>query len=100
MTIKVGIFGFAHGHVNMYCNQWRDNPAMEVQVTAAWDHDAARLEQNIKTYGLRPYSDAQSFLQDPDVQAVIIAAETSYHAELVECAAAAGKPIVLQKPMA
>jgi hypothetical protein len=100
MAIKVGIFGFAHGHVNAYCNQWRDNPGMDISVVAAWDHDAARLEQNAKTYGLRTYADKGAFLNDPDVQAVIIAAETSLHAELVELAAAAGKPIVVQKPMA
>ena len=34
-----------------------------------------------------------------DVDAVVIAAETSLHAELVEKAAAAGKAIVLQKPI-
>ena len=100
MTIKVGIFGFAHGHVNAYCNQWRDNPSLGVQVVAAWDHDATRLERNSQTYGLRAYSDRQAFLKDPDVQAVVIAAETSLHAQLVELTAAAGKPIVLQKPMA
>jgi len=100
MAIKVGIFGFAHGHVNAYCNQWRDNPGMDVSVVAAWDHDAARLEQNAKNYGLRAYADKEAFLKDPEVQAVIIAAETSLHADLVELAAAAGKPIVVQKPMA
>ena len=35
-----------------------------------------------------------------DVQAVVIGAETAYHADLVEQAAAAGKAIVLQKPLA
>src|SRR6266508_2149700 len=100
MTMKVGIFGFAHGHVNAYCNQWRDNPSMNISVVAAWDHDPKRLEQNASAYGLRAYDDPEAFLKDADVEAVIIAAETSLHAELVERAAAAGKPIVLQKPMA
>ncbi len=58
MTIKVGILGFAHGHVNMYCNQWRDNPALGISVVSAWDHDAARLDQNAKAYGLRACADA------------------------------------------
>ena len=34
-----------------------------------------------------------------DIDAVVIAAETAYHADMVELAAAAGKAIVLQKPM-
>lgn len=100
MTIKVGILGFAHGHVNAYCNQWRDIPALDISVVAAWDHDAARLSQNATTYGLHPYADAGTLLADSEVDGVIIAAETSLHAELVERAAAAGKAIVLQKPVA
>jgi predicted dehydrogenase len=100
MTIKVGILGFAHGHVNAYCNQWRDNPGLDISVVAGWDHDATRLAQNAKTYGFQPYADAGALLTGAGVDAVIVSAETSRHAELVECAAAAGKAIVVQKPIA
>lgn len=100
MTINVAILGFAHGHVNMYCNQWRDHPEWGVKVVAAWDHDAARLSQNAQTYGLQAYDDAGALLAQAGADAVIIAAETSLHAELVERAAEAGKAIVLQKPIA
>jgi predicted dehydrogenase len=41
-----------------------------------------------------------TLLARSDVQAVIIAAETSLHADIVEKAAVTGKAIVLQKPMA
>ncbi|HOU14661.1 MAG TPA: Gfo/Idh/MocA family oxidoreductase [Anaerolineae bacterium] len=98
--VNVGIFGFAHGHVNAYCNRWREHPEMGARVVAGWDHDAARLQKNCADYGLRAYADADALLADPDVQAVIVSAETSLHADLVERAAAAGKAIVLQKPMA
>ena len=99
MPIKIGILGFAHGHVNMYCNQWRDNAALDVSVTAGWDHDTARLEQNAKTYDFTPYTDVKALIQS-GVDAVVVSAETSLHAELVEQAAAAGKAVILQKPMA
>jgi len=100
MPVKIGILGFAHGHVNLYCNQWRDTPAHDIAVIAGWDHDAARLEQNAGTYRFTPYADAQTLLTQAGVDAVVVAAETSLHAELVEQAAAAGKAIILQKPMA
>ncbi len=100
MTIGVGILGFAHGHVNAYCNQWRDTPDLGVSVAAGWDHDAERLKQNASTYGFRPYASAADLLADPGVAAVVIASETSLHADLAVQAAAAGKAIVLQKPMA
>ena len=100
MAVGVGILGFAHGHVNSYCTQWRANPAHEVAVVAGWDHDAQRLEQAVANYGLRSYADPGHLLTDPAVQAVVIGAETSLHADLVERATAAGKAIILQKPMA
>ena len=86
--------------MNSYCNRWREHPEMGVNVIAGWDHDAARLEQAVANHGVQPYADVDALLANDDVQAVIVAAETSLHADLVEKAADAGKAIVLQKPMA
>ena len=44
MAIKVGILGFAHGHVMSYGGQWLAHPELEVEMKAGWDHDAQRLE--------------------------------------------------------
>ncbi len=100
MTINVGILGFAHGHVNAYCTEWQQKPEHAINLVAAWDHDAARLAKNAESYGIQPYTKIEDFLAHPNLQAVVIAAETSLHAELVEKAAAAGKIIALQKPLA
>jgi predicted dehydrogenase len=100
MSINVGILGFAHGHVAMYCTQWKQNPALDINLVAAWDHDAARLNKNTDTFGIQGYADLDEFLARPDMPAVVIGAETSLHADVVEKAAAAGKMIALQKPIA
>jgi len=100
MTIGVGILGYAHGHVGAYIAQWRERPELAVNVVAAWDHDAARLEKNAGPLKLATYATAGDLLANPAVQAVVISSETSRHAELVEQAAAAGKAIVVQKPIA
>ncbi len=100
MSIQAGILGFAHGHVNFYITQWQAHPEYDLQVTAGWDHDPARLATAVKTFGIHPCDSVDELLSRQDVQAVVITAETSLHAELVEKAAAAGKPIVLQKPLA
>jgi predicted dehydrogenase len=99
MRLGVGILGFAHGHVGPYIAQWREHPEYGVDVVAGWDHDAARLEKNVAPLKLRAYAQVQALLADAAVQAVVITAETSRHAELVEQAAAAGKAIILQKPI-
>jgi len=96
----IGILGFAHGHVNAYCRNWRETPEFGVRAAAGWDHDVARLERAASAHGLEPCSTVDEVLARDDVPTVLIAAETSMHAELVEAAAAAGKTIILQKPIA
>jgi len=100
MKINVGILGFAHGHVNAYCTQWTQNPEYKINVVAAWDQDPARLAKNAAAFNLQAYDDIDAFLAHAGMQAVVIASETSMHAELVERAAAAHKMIALQKPIA
>ena len=92
MTLRLGILGFAHAHVNLYCAEWRQTGA--VQLVAGWDHDASRAQKS----GLAVAGSVAELLARVD--AVVIAAETSRHADLVEQAAAAGKAIILQKPIA
>jgi predicted dehydrogenase len=90
--MKLGILGFAHSHINMYLAEWRKTGAVEL--TAGWDHDVKRAEKS----GIPVCATIPELLAK--VEAVVIAAETSRHADLVEQAAAAGKKIILQKPLA
>lgn len=98
-TIGVGILGFAHGHVNTYCEEWKKQE-YGVQAVAGWDHDPARLEKAKNALGVQSYANVSDLLARDDIKAVVIGSETSMHADLAVQAAAAGKAIVLQKPMA
>jgi len=100
MTIGVGILGFAHGHVNAYCTQWKTRPELGIRIVAGWDHDVGRLAKAADDFALCPCTTVAELLADPDVRAVVVSAETSRHAGLVEQAAAAGKAVILQKPIA
>jgi predicted dehydrogenase len=100
MTVGLGIVGFAHGHVGMYCEQWRAHPEWGVELLAGWDRDAARLADCAERQGVTAHENLDELLAREDVSAVVIAAETAFHAELVERAAGAGKAVVLQKPLA
>ncbi len=99
MAIGIGVLGLAHGHVGSYCTQWRQWPD-QVRLAAAWDHDGARAAKAGAEHGSAVCPSASALLGRPDIDAVVIGAETSMHADLVEQAAAEGKAIVLQKPMA
>jgi myo-inositol 2-dehydrogenase / D-chiro-inositol 1-dehydrogenase len=48
----------------------------------------------------RAYTDAAEAFADPDVHAVVIAAPARFHADLIVAAAAAGKHVFCEKPMA
>ncbi len=98
--VRLGVLGFAHGHVGTYCDRWRQQPDLGVQLVAGWDHDEARVTEACKRHGLERASSPEKLLADGRVDAVAIGAETSRHADLVELAAAAGKAVILQKPIA
>jgi len=83
----------------LYCEKWRQQPQLGVQVVAGWDHDAERAAKGCERHQIARAATAEELLGRPDVDAVVIAAETSLHAELVEKAAAADKAIALQKPL-
>lgn len=100
MPLSLCILGFAHGHVGVYCDQWRAMPDAPIRIAAAWDHDAARAAAAREKYGVALFESPEKLLARADVDVVLIGAETSLHAHLVEKAARAGKRIILQKPLA
>ena len=98
--MKIGILGLAHGHVNTYITYWKEHPELDIEVVRAWDHDEARLNAAAEKFGFEKGMCPHCVVGDPEIEAVVIAAETVHHADMVEVAAEAGKKIVVQKPLA
>jgi predicted dehydrogenase len=96
--LGLGVISFAHGHANLYCDRLKTYD--DVRLVACWDDDAARGEAAADAYGMRYSPYLETILDNPDVHAVIVTCETNRHAEMVLAAAAAGKHILCQKPMA
>ncbi len=96
--VGIGILSFAHGHSGVYCQVMKDFP--DVNLVAAWDDNPERGRKNAETYGLEYRARVEDLLSDPRIQAVIVTCETNRHADLIEQAAAAGKHILCQKPLA
>ena len=64
-----------------------------------------RDEAKAKDYAARHdvskwYTDAKTLIEDPEVNAIYIATPPNAHPELTRLAAAAGKPVYVEKPMA
>ena len=96
--VGIGILSHAHGHSNVYCEVMRDFD--DVELVANWDDNTERGQRAAETYGMEYRANADAVIHDPRVDALIITMETNRHAEFVERAAAAGKHILCQKPMA
>lgn len=70
-------------------------------LVAVMRRDRAKAEDYARRHGVaRAYSDTGALIADPDVDAVYIATHPSSHRELALRVAAAGKPCLVEKPMA
>lgn len=70
------------------------------QLVAASRTTAAALSEFVERYGGIGYTDYHDLLADSTVEAVVIATPHHQHTDIVEAACAAGKHILLEKPMA
>lgn len=70
------------------------------QVVAVTDRDCARGSQFASQHGIRCYDDLAGLLACDDIDAVCICTPHDLHAPMTEAAAAAGKHVLCEKPMA
>jgi predicted dehydrogenase len=70
-------------------------------LVAVMRRDRAKVEDFARRHGVpRVYTDAAELIADPEVDVVYIATPPSTHCELSLMVAAAGKPCLVEKPMA
>jgi predicted dehydrogenase len=67
---------------------------------ALWHPRAERLEQACAASGLPGFSDFDALLADPSIDALVIATPPGSRFELAKAAIAAGKHLLLEKPVA
>lgn len=71
-----------------------------VRLAAVADHRADAAGALAGRYGARPVTEVGELISDPAIDAVVIAASSEAHADLVVAAAEAGKATFCEKPMA
>ena len=69
------------------------------RLAAVQDINAAAAQAAAASTGARVMSNAAEVFSSPDVDAVLIATATDTHADLLEQAVAAGKPVLCEKPI-
>ncbi len=93
---RVGIISFAHYHANF----WAEALIADAQAELAgiWDDEPARGEQAATQFGCAFHLSLDGLLADCDAAAVC--SETSKHVEHVCAAAARGRHVLCEKPIA
>ena len=98
-TIRWGIIGV--GDVTEVKSGPGFRKASNSSLVAVMRRDGARAKDYAERHGVaRWYDDASKLIADPEVDAIYIATPPNVHTEYALMAAAAGKPVYVEKPMA
>ncbi|MDQ8192880.1 Gfo/Idh/MocA family oxidoreductase [Coraliomargarita sp. SDUM461004] len=97
--IKVGIWGLGRAGLNMHASELALYPQL-FTIHSGYDLDLERNRILETKYGARTYTDADAFLNDPEVELISIATRSPDHVTHCEKALAAGKYAFLEKPIA
>src|SRR5215813_7531764 len=96
--IKVGVIGYGYWGPNLVRNFMAAPGSV---VTRVCDLRGERLASLEKLYpGLKTGTDASELINDPQIDAVVIATPVSSHFELALAALQAGKHVLVEKPLA
>jgi len=94
--LQLGIAGLGRGF--MLLPTLATHPG--IRLVAAADSRAEARRQFATDFAANTYAEVAALCADPDVEAVYIATPHQYHREHVELAAAHGKHVLVEKPMA
>ncbi len=104
--VRVGIIGggmIAKAHVIALraLRSYFGSDGIEAEVVSVADATEQAAKEAARDYGIRDWStDWRELLADPNVDAVTIATPNDMHAEIAIAAAAAGKHVLSEKPLA
>ena len=96
--IKIGIAGLGRAGWGMHCKELQGRED-KFQIVVACDIIPERRERMVERYGCRVYERIEDMIVDPDVELVDIATRSSDHYVHASAALAAGKHVLLEKPM-
>lgn len=97
MDFRIGIIG-AGAHGERYVRHGlRDVPGLTVTALCRRDRQAGQALA--ARYGVRYLPEAATLVAAPDVDGVVVCTPPSSHADLAALVLAAGKPLLLEKPM-
>ena len=98
MTLRIGVIGGGKIVRVRHLPEIKAHPAAEIG--AVCDIVEARAIELAQQYDCKAYTDYQELVQNPDLDAIVVAASNTTHAEMTIAALQAGKHVLCEKPMA
>ncbi len=95
--IKTGVIGLGRSGWEIHCSFL--SQAKNFQLAAVCDQSPMRLKQAGELFKTRTYSSAQELIDDPNIELVTVSAPSHLHKSLAVAALAAGKHVIVEKPM-
>jgi len=97
--LRVGMISWAHVHAEFRAKALSEIPG--ARVVAVSDDNEARGRSAAQRFGVPKFhKDWRDLVADPDVDVVMVHSENNRHADQVVAAAAAGKHVFCEKPVA
>ncbi|HEV2472288.1 MAG TPA: Gfo/Idh/MocA family oxidoreductase, partial [Chthonomonadales bacterium] len=96
--VRIGMMSFAHMHAASYAHCIAGRKDTELAGVA--DHDPKRAARMAAQFGTIAFAGYEELLAQPEMDAVVVCPENVKHRELTEMAAAAGKHVLCEKPLA
>ena len=96
-VLRIGAAGLGRAFTLMLPTFLKDP---RVQLVAAADPLPQARAQFVRDFGAPVYDSVEALCADPKVQVVYVATPHQFHAEHVRMAAACGKHVLVEKPMA
>lgn len=98
MTVRVGVIGV--GLMGAEHARLLSRTVTGAEVTGVFDVDPDRASVTADLVGVQTYADPVALINEPQVDAVLIASVDATHEEYVLACLAAGKPVLCEKPLA
>jgi inositol 2-dehydrogenase len=99
MSIRIGLIGA--GRMGKVFAHTLAFTVSEVELLAVADVNPQASQEAAACYGIKhAYTNYHELLQRDDIDAVVIVTPTATHAEVIQAAAAAGKQVFSEKPLA
>lgn len=96
--IKAAIVGLGRAGWDIHVRRMRGH--QEFQITAVADFEETRRNEAKTEFGCATFTDYKSLLKSADAEMVVVASQSSTHAEIAIAALKSGRHVIVEKPMA